>query len=814
MDDLLAEFVAETREMLEAIEGELVAWEAAPSDRARLDTIFRFVHTVKGNCGFFDFPRLENLSHAAEGTLAEVRAGRRAADSQLVSAVLAIIDQITVMIGAIEAGEEMPATGDECLIAALEGDADQTVAPPPAPAEEGPELPEQLPEQSLDPSASTTADNLVQTPRSVRLPVELLDRLMSGVSDMVLARNDLARRLRDAGDEPALDGPFERLTTILTDVREAVTKMRMQRIEHLYNALPRLVRDLSNELGKHAIIEFEGGNVELDREMIEMIRDPVVHLIRNALDHGIETPDQRLKAGKRGSGLLTLAARQSGNRITLAISDDGAGLNLAKIGKQAVAAGLVNKAQLGAMSDNDIANLIFEPGLSTAQDVSAVSGRGVGMDVVRANVEKIGGTIGLSTTAGEGTLFWLHIPLTLSIISALTVSIEGQCFAIPHSYLEEIAHGASASVEFSRVGQADLVTFRGKRIPCLTLNNVLGVKPRSAGWDQKIILLRLGTGDLFALAVDRVHDQDDLVIKPLAPAIMKTGLYAGVTLQDDGSPVLLLDIPNIAQQHGLVSDTRTRSAPTRADSTLEPTGPARMVMTFVGLDGRCRAIDMELVTRIDRVSSEAFAVDDGRSHVVIDGQIKTLVGVGNDATETAIPEGKVKVLRLSDSECELAYAVAELGESVKITGDLADPQGDPSLEGIALIGGKPVPIIDGYRLFAQFGELRVPAALAKTPKTKPVCRLPEGDEWAERMLLPLVSAAGYRIASGKDESADVTIALADGDSNNDTGHSLTGRIIRIHSDPDANAATDGSLYRYDRAGLVNALRTIRAGDTA
>ena len=361
MDDLLADFVAETREMLEAIEGELVAWEADPSDRAKLDSIFRFVHTVKGNCGFFDFPRLEKLSHAAEGALAEVRAGRRHADSRLVSAVLAIIDRITQMTNAIEAGEDLPQGGDEFLIAALEpdaGDIGETVAI-----------------QKTDGEVKE-AGTAAAAPRSIRLPVELLDRVMSGVSDMVLARNDLARRLRDAGNEPTLDGPFERLSGILTDVREAITKMQMQRIELLYNALPRLVRDVSSELGKQVMVDFDGGDVELDREMIEMIRDPITHLIRNAIDHGIEKPAARLAAGKREIGMLAIAARQSGNKISIMISDDGGGLDTAKIGAKAVSSGLVTQSELDAMSDDAVMDFIFEAGLSTADTVGAISGRG------------------------------------------------------------------------------------------------------------------------------------------------------------------------------------------------------------------------------------------------------------------------------------------------------------------------------------------------------------------------------------------------------------------------------------------------------
>ncbi|MGB7417924.1 MAG: Hpt domain-containing protein, partial [Erythrobacter sp.] len=287
MDDLLADFVAETREMLEASEGELIAWEADPGDRSHIDSIFRFVHTVKGNCGFFDFPRLEKLSHAAEDALSDCRSGHREPDSALVSAVLAIIDRISEMVNAIEAGEDLGEGDDAALIASLEvGAAALVVEGPPTGAGMNGE-PEATEPGDEDQGHAGKADAPTIL-RSIRLPVDLLDRVMSGVSDMVLARNDLAHRLRQAGNQPTIDGPFERLTTILADVRDAITRMRMQRIETLFGALPRLVRDLSGELGKQVMVDLEGGDVELDREMIEMVRDPITHIIRNAIDHGIE----------------------------------------------------------------------------------------------------------------------------------------------------------------------------------------------------------------------------------------------------------------------------------------------------------------------------------------------------------------------------------------------------------------------------------------------------------------------------------------------------------------------------------------------
>jgi two-component system chemotaxis sensor kinase CheA len=780
MDDLLADFIAETREMLEATGGALVAWEADPADRARLDAIFRFVHTVKGNCGFFDFPRLANLSHVAEDALADCRAGRREADAALVTGVLAIIDRIAAMIEAIEAGKAFPEGGDDALIAGLDAAAD-------APAE----APLNTPAAALPGDDHAAPQRRADAQRTIRLPVDLLDRVMSGVSDMVLARNDLAHRLRQAGNQPTIDGPFERLTTILSDVRDAITRMRMQRIESLFGALPRLVRDLSAELGKQVMVDLDGGDVELDREMIETIRDPLTHIIRNAIDHGIEAPSARLAQGKREIGIIAIAARQSGNTILIVLADDGRGLDEERIAAKAVATGLVTAAERAAMGRDKILNLIFEPGFSTAETVSNVSGRGVGLDVVRQNLEKVGGSIKVASAPGEGTTFTLQIPLTLSIIAGLTVEVAGHRFAIPQSYVEEIVQGTARALDLTRLGETALVTFRGQRVPCLMLGEVLGLAAERSAAEQTLVMLRLASGDLFALAVEGIHNHGDLVVKPLAPAVMKSGLYAGSTLLDDGTPVLLLDVANIAAQHALVSDTRTRVlGPLAEDAAAAQHGPRAML--FTDFAGRRSAVRLELVQRIETAPVAAIDHSAARPRVVIDGMILPLIGL----PEAPLTQARVRLLRLSDGACELLYAVREVEDAVELTQPLAPVPEEPLAEAITLINGTPATLIDAHALFALHGE--APEAAAR-----PRCTLPEG-EWARAILAPLVTAAGYDIIAEPDPAAigivfedvfEVAEAL---------GRPLPSRIIRLRDQPEAppNAQT---IYRYDREGLLRAL---------
>src|SRR5256885_5799390 len=531
MEDLIADFVAECREMLEALGGEIVAWEAQPDDRARLDSIFRFVHTVKGNCGFFEFPRLEALSHAAEDALADVRAGRRHPDGALVSAVLAVIDRISEMVSAIEAGEDMPTGDDNHLIDALAPGAEGIIVPVVAAAE-----------------AATKAS---AAPRTIRLSVELLDRVMSTVSDMVLARNELARRLRESTSDVPVDGAFERLSSIIAEMRDAITRTRMQRIENLFVGLPRMVRDLSAELGKQVLVDIDGGDVELDREMIEMIRDPLTHIIRNAVDHGIEKPAERLKAGKREIGVLAASARQSGNQILIDIQDDGRGIDGKRLVDKAVSSGIVSKEDAAQLSPRDQLALIFEAGLSTAKEVTAISGRGVGMDVVRSNIERIGGIVEVDSRPGQGTRMTLRVPLTLTIIPALTVSIAGQHFAIPRSAIDEIVRANGESVTLERLGGAGVATIRGRRVPEISLAAVLGIDSPGGAQNRALGVLRPAGGDVYALSVDRIHDHEELVVKPAAPAVIATGLYARPALADDRSPILPFDPPGIAAVGGV-----------------------------------------------------------------------------------------------------------------------------------------------------------------------------------------------------------------------------------------------------------------------
>ncbi len=778
MDDLIADFVAECREMLEALGGEIVAWEAQPDDRARLDSIFRFVHTVKGNCGFFEFPRLEALSHAAEDALADCRAGRRVPDGALVSAVLSVIDRIGEMVAAIEAGEDMPTGDDNHLIDALAPGAEGAVAPVVA-------------------AAGDAATKSSVAPRTIRLSVELLDRVMSTVSDMVLARNELARRLRESEGDVHVDGAFERLSSIIAEMRDAITRTRMQRIENLFVGLPRMVRDLSAELGKQVLVDVEGGDVELDREMIEMIRDPLTHIIRNAVDHGIEKPAERLAAGKREIGVLSVSARQSGNQILIDIHDDGRGIDGKRLVEKAIANGVISKSDAAELTPREQLALIFEAGLSTAKEVTAISGRGVGMDVVRSNVERIGGIVEVDSKPGEGTRMTLRVPLTLTIIPALTVSIAGQHFAIPRSAIEEIVRANGESVTLEHLGGAGVATIRGRRVPEVSLAKILGLDSNVDEKDRTLIVLRPAGGDVYALSVDRIHDHEELVVKPAAPAVMATGLYAGTTLADDGSPILLFDPAGIAEVGGVRLEMQERTARIAEGPSAELT-KATPVLLFRALDGGRRALRLAVVDRIEEVPSSAVKDTAGQLRVQVGDAILPLAG----AVKAEIGEGKVRVFRLSDGVHEIGYAFAEVIDFATIEHDVIHAERPGEISGVSLINNEPAELVDAHWLFSN----HVGAAVRRTEQR--VCLVPVWDPWMQNMLRPLVEAAGYRVIDDpQDEAADVVIASL----GEELPEDASGKTIWLRSEPESAGKKDQSIYRYDRAALLMALKTAGGG---
>jgi two-component system chemotaxis sensor kinase CheA len=594
-----------------------------------------------------------------------------------------------------------------------------------------------------------------------------------------------------------VDGAFERLSAIIADMRDAITRTRMQRIENLFVGLPRMVRDLSAELGKQVLVDIEGGDVELDREMIEMIRDPLTHIIRNAVDHGIETPAERLKAGKREIGILAVAARQSGNQILIDIHDDGRGIDGARLVEKAISAGILDKADAALLTPREQLALIFEAGLSTAKQVTSISGRGVGMDVVRSNVERIGGIVEVDSKLGEGTRMTLRVPLTLTIIPALTVSIAGQHFAIPRAAIEEIVRANGESVTLEHVGGAGVATIRGRRVPEVSLADILGLKSEVAEKDRTLVVLRPAGGDVYALSVDRIHDHEELVVKPAAPAVMVTGLYAGTTLADDGSPILLFDPAGLAQVGGVKLEVQERTARI-AEGPAAAISKATAVLLFRGLDGGRRALRLAVVDRIEEVPASAIKHAAGQLRVQVGEAILPLAG----ASGAELDAEKTRLFRLNDGVHEIGYAFAEVIDFATIDNDVIHAERPGEVSGVSLINGEPAELVDAHWLFANH------VGVAARTNEQLVCRLPSDDPWMQNMLRPIVEAAGYSVVGEEhDGHADLVIASQGAEIDGE----LARKTIWLRTEPEASGKKDDSIYRYDRAGLLIALKSAGRG---
>ncbi|WP_420143411.1 chemotaxis protein CheA [Sphingobium sp.] len=783
MDELLQEFISETQETLEALAGEVVAWEADPSDRDRLDAIFRFFHTVKGSCGFLNLPRFERLSHAAEDVLSDIRAGNRSADPATVSAVLGIMDRIGELTEAVAIGAALPSENDDYLISALTAKADDA---------------EQAVVEAA-PVAMARAAGPQSGPRTIRLPLSLIDQLMNGVSDMVLARNELSRKLRERTADAELDNVFERLSTCVADMRDVISKTRMQRVDRLFAAIPRMVRDLGRELGKRIDLTLEGGDVEMDREMVEMVVDPLTHIVRNAIDHGIETPERRRAAGKPEVGKLRLEARQSGNQIVIAIADDGAGIDTSRLVDKAIAAGRLTLDSAARMSEQDKLDLIFHAGLSTAQQVTAISGRGVGMDVVRANVERIGGVIALDNHPGQGLCITLRVPLTLTIIPGLIVRAGGQHFAIPRAAVVEILHDTNDTLHINGVGGAKIATIRTVRHSMVDLEDVLGMAKPAQDTPRAIMVVRSATGVPFALGVSAVDNHEELVIRPASPLVMATGVYAGMTLPDNGKPMLLLDAAGLANAARLPNIIDDRAARQLEESDDSQTGVEMVAaLRFEELTGERRLLKLSLIERVEDIDADLFGRSGGRAFVRLDGR---LVPVANGLSQ--FDRGKVSALRLRDDRREACYPVAAVLDIVQMPAvpDMVAMHG--MLSGVAVVDGEHLEVINPFALFAALPDE------AMVERTRGRCLLADsGDGWTREILAPLLRQAGHDVLIGlpSDSSVDPDDVVLCTEADAAQAAEIMGcRVVHLRATPRPASPQDGSIYRYDQDALMAAI---------
>jgi two-component system chemotaxis sensor kinase CheA len=615
-DEIIEEFLVESHENLDRLDRDLVQLEKTPSSPEILTSIFRTFHTVKGTSGFFGFEKLQNVTHVAESLLDKMREGELVANARITSVLLETCDAVRTML-AIVKREKSDGTDEHApLIAKLNA----ILEAKPEPKAEAKVAP--VPTASAT-SAEAPAPIVAPVDNSVRIDVGLLDQLMNLVSELVLERNrvvQLAAKL----DNPAVQESAQRLSTIASELQTRVMRTRMQPLGTLFQKMPRVVRDLATALGKQVDVVLGGEETEVDRTILEGLRDPLTHIVRNSVDHGIEAPSVREEGCKEAAGCLNIRAYQEGGRVVVEVADDGGGIRPDKVKKKALERGLITQARAEKMTDAEAISLIFLPGFSTAEVVTNVSGRGVGMDVVRTNVEKLGGVIEVSSVPGEGTTLKIRIPLTVAILPVLIVQSGGESLAIPQPNVREIARVPRSryGTELHSAGGARMLRLRGSLLPLVDPVIELGLERSPEAikrLTEQMHIVVLEAGDrVFGLVVDSVQDTEEIVVKPLQPALKAIGVYSGATILGDGKVVLILDVANLAQRARIAAD---RVADAVAESTGEESREnARWLLFGLG-ERRKMAMRFDRVQRLEELNVSAVETVGRREVLQHNGQI-------------------------------------------------------------------------------------------------------------------------------------------------------------------------------------------------
>lgn len=636
MDDIIQEFICETQEKLDLLDQELIKLEQIPLDSGVIDNIFRMVHTIKGTSGFIGLDRLGSLAHAAENVLGAIREERLTPNSHIVDSILQALDRIKEVVAYLGIHLEEPDLDPSELISHLnrflesstDEDENDSNANTPSDNEGHIPLVDEIPTLKVNledehhqpisvapetvqtkhknaPSKPTqesveTEEKKASQVQSIRVNLDVLEKLMQVVSELVLNRNQLLQLMRTHTNvQDIFQSPLQQLSYITSEIQERMMKTRMQPIGNGWSPLVRIIRNLSQELGKKIELKTFGEETELDRQLLEMIKDPLTHMIRNSCDHGIEKPEDRIAAGKSEVGTIKLSSYHEGGHIVIKIEDDGRGINIDKIKNKVIENQIVTPQALENLSHQQIMQFIFHAGFSTAESVTSVSGRGVGMDVVRTNIEKMGGAIELFSEEGRGSKFLIKIPLTLAIISVLIVETNQQKFAFPQINVQEVI-SVSSQTEYciENLDHSKVLRLRGSILPLVSLSEILGLpESNRASQDIHIVICRVGNQE-FGLIVDQVHDTEEIVVKPVTYLMKDFSLFSGNTILGDGSVIMILDPGGIAKN---ISSTPIPEKGSYENHNQKTTKMEQKVgfLLFRNSSPVLKAIPLELVSRIE-----------------------------------------------------------------------------------------------------------------------------------------------------------------------------------------------------------------------
>jgi two-component system chemotaxis sensor kinase CheA len=722
-EELIQEFLAESWENLGCLDTEIVELEKNPGNRDLLASVFRTIHTIKGTCGFIGLNQLGAVAHSTENVLGRMREGELDVTEDAISMVLSGVDRIKELLDAIEATGSEPDVDNSALIGKLDALAVAASGEASATTEEtvhrdgsraASEAPDQSETEERDEAqcatraAAETDESLPSTDEplkpgepgrksvadlSIRVNVDVLDSLMNLVGELVLARNQLLQLAR--GDEESkYAGPIAHLNRITTDLQDGVMKTRMQPIGNAWGKLPRLVRDLSQITGKQIQLEMSGEDTELDRTVLDAIKDPLTHMVRNSADHGIEDAQRRRERGKPEMGKIRLNAYHEGGHVIISIEDDGAGIDMEKLREKAFRTGLLSEQDASEASDHEILNLVFAPGFSTAESVSSVSGRGVGMDVVRSQIEKIGGTVDLTSRPGQGTAVRIKIPLTLAIISALVVESGGDSFAIPQLGVVELVRlSAEERGRVESIHDRQVLRLRDRLLPLVYLNAVLGMDEADgdeAQQDLNIVVVQAGDEEI-GLIVSQVFDTEEIVVKPVGSLLRDIEVYQGTTILGDGRVIMILDIAGIASHLADGKPARSEIDSHTESSSVDSSERTSLLLFDAGGE-TTMAVPLSLVSRLEEIPRSQIEKTGNGLVVQYRGDLLPLVPVADSGGhELQDPQPVIVFSEGSNSMGLMVSRILDVREEQLV---IRMHSQRPGVLGTAIVNGNATEIID------------------------------------------------------------------------------------------------------------------------
>ena len=834
--EIVNEFLIESSENLTRLETEIVDLEQRPKDPALLASIFRTIHTIKGTCGFLAFSNLESVTHLAENLLSQLRNGERDLTPRATSLILETMDMIRKELASIEATlKESGETYDDLrarLALECKGELPPAKQVTAAPLKEEPPLPEVAAtptegdaDKQNSPKAASVADS------TIRVDVALLDKLMNLVGELVLARNQILQ-YSSRQDDATLNATSQRLNVITTQLQEGVMKTRMQPIGMVWNKLPRVVRDLASACGKQIQLDMDGAETELDKSIIEAIKDPLTHIVRNCCDHGIETPEQRVKNGKSAQGRLLLRAYHEGGQVNIEIIDDGGGINGARVKQKAVERGLLRQEQADQLSEREAVNLVFLPGLSTAKEITSISGRGVGMDVVKTNIEKIGGVVDLTSRAGHGTTVKIKIPLTLAIIPGLVVSSGGERFIIPQVSLLELLRleGDSGTRQIERIQGAPVYRRRGSLLPIAYLSQVLGIPPSPIDEDVINIVVLQAENRQFGLVVDAINDTQEIVVKPLGKQLKGLNAYAGATIMGDGKVALILDVLGVGQLSGVLAESRDhgRSEAAKLDATHDD---RQAFLLFRAGRFERLAVPLSMVARLEEFPSSRIERAGGKLVVQYRDRIVPLTpraaGLGEPGSPIDESNDPTQVIVFAEGDRMAGLIVDQIVDIHDETIRVGASSTQARLSGSAVLGGKVTDFLDLPAVLRAADSKWVTDAIKSPADPAPVL-VADSSAFSRSLIRNYLELAGYKVVEANnigealdrlDRSSMRAVITALG--HDAAGHlaqeirrrpGLTATpIVSLNDHPQTSAAQDpfqACVDRFDREGLLSSLQNL------